>query len=134
MRAAETDAERPRPPGEERASLELDPAARAATLLAPPPGIAPPAPPPAGAPSAPSIDPNIAAELLERAAFWGDGTRGLARLRFGSRARAGLAGATVVLEHDGDSVRLRVDDSDDAELAGRLRDKLAARGVTLADE
>lgn len=133
-KAAPPDTERA--PSDERPSLDLDPAARAATLLAPPPFVAP-TPPPVSAPVATAIDPNVAAELLERAAFWGDGTRGLARLRFGSRARGGLAGATVVLEHDGDAVRLRVDDTSEADraaLADRLRDKLAARGVTLADD
>lgn len=112
--------------------LELDAAARTVAQLAPP---APPPPVTATAasatPSGPTIDPQLAQELVERAAFWGDGARGLARLRFGSKARAGLAGATVTLEHDGEAVRLRVDEVDDPELVTRLRERLAARGITV---
>lgn len=98
-------------------------------LLAPPP--APIAPAPSPTQPAP-IDPHLAAELVEKAAFWGDGTRGLARLRFGSKARAGLANATVTLEHDGDEVFLRVEGVDDA-TAEHLREMLAARGVRLGE-
>jgi len=75
------------------------------------------------------MDPTIAATFVEQAAFWGDGTRGLARLRFNGRARAGLAHATVTLEHDGDTVHLRVDGA--SELADDLRERLASRGIVV---
>ena len=110
----------------------LDNAARTALLLAPPqpPPIAPPT-----STSAPmtTIDPRLATELLEKAAFWGDGHRGVARLRFGKTARSGLSGATITLEHDGESIGIRIDDVDDPAVLDRLRTQLAARGVELRE-
>ena len=121
-----------RRPAEPDDPLELDPAARMVAQLAPPPST-PVVAAQQSSPGAPSIDPHLAHELVERAAFWGDGTRGLARLRFGGKARAGLSGATVTLEHDGESLRLRVDEADDPELAARLRQRLAARGLNVEE-
>jgi len=123
-------AARPRPV--EREQLDLDPSARTLAQLAPPMPVAPATPAPVQPSGTTAIDPNLAAELVERAAFWGDGARGLARLRFGSKARAGLAGGTVTLEHDGDVLRLRVEDVDDASLS-RLRERLAARGIEVEE-
>jgi len=112
---------------------ELDSAARTAVLLAPPPSAsASPMPAPAATPTR-HIDPQLAAELVEKAAFWGDGTRGVARLRFTGRARSGLANATITLEHDGDATHLRVEGVDDGDLE-RLRERLASRGVTISGE
>lgn len=101
-----------------RITPELDGAARTAVLLAPP---APP-PPPAIAPP-PTFNAQHL-EFVEKAAFWGDGQRGVARLRFGKSARGGLAGASVMLEHDGDTVHVRVEG--DPELAERLATRIAA--------
>ena len=115
-------------------AIELDSAARTAALLAPPAHLPPvPAAPPKTATTAPSLQPHVAAELLEKAAFWGDGTRGLARLRFNGRARAGLANATITLETDGDEMHLRVEGVDDGDLE-RLRERLAERGVKISGE
>ena len=131
---ASPDPARPKPTRsdehEREPPLELDIASRNAVLLAPPPMLTTPtAPSPT---QAAPIDPHLAAELVEKAAFWGDGTRGLARLRFGGKARAGLANATVTLEHDGDEVFLRVEGVDDA-TADHLREMLALRGVRLRE-
>jgi hypothetical protein len=123
---------------------ELDTASRAAALLGPPPiaqqqpladargcsdarGCAVPS-----ATSSSTI-PQLATELLEKAAFWGDGHRGVARLRFGKTARNGLAGASVTLEHDGDTIALRVDECTDPSVIDRLREQLAARGIELRE-
>jgi hypothetical protein len=103
-------------------------------LLAPPPSASPtPTTPKAATPTQQHIDPQLAAELVEKAAFWGDGTRGVARLRFTGRARSGLANATITLEHDGDATHLRVEGVDDGDLE-RLRERLASRGVTISGE
>ena len=114
----------------------LDPAARSAMLLAPPPSAAP-TPTPAF-PLAPSATAARTAEahalasaMVERAAFWGDGTRGLARLRFGANARHGLSGATVVLEHDGDKIALRIEDGEDDTATAKLVERLRARGLEI---
>ncbi len=115
----------------EEPARELDSAARTAALLAPPPHVAPA--PPAAPPSPVSVSQQLAVELVEKAAFWGDGTRGVARLRFNGRARAGLANATITLEHDGDEMHLRVEGID-PETEEQLRERLAARGVTLSGE
>jgi hypothetical protein len=99
--------------------------------------LAPPSSPIAKATIVPAEHPaavtthTLAPELLDQAAFWGDGSRGVARLRFGSRAKGGLAGATVTLEHDGEAVSLRIEG--DVELAETLRERLARKGVPLAD-
>jgi hypothetical protein len=74
---------------------------------------------------------TLAPELLDQAAFWGDGARGVARLRFGSRAKGALRGATVTLEHDGEALSLRVEG--DTELAETLRERLAKRGLKVED-
>lgn len=115
-------------PARPRDDVAVDTATRTAVLLSPPPS----APPPVTARPSP-IPHQLATELLEKAAFWGDGERGIARLRFGSRARAGLAGATVTLEHDGDAMHLRVEDCDDPALIEQLREQLARRGVVLSE-
>ncbi len=75
----------------------------------------------------------LAVALVERAAVWGDGERGVARLRLGSRAKGELAHATVLLEHDGERLRLRVDGGS-CELADHLRERLRARGLPVADD
>jgi hypothetical protein len=115
----------------------LDPAARSALLLAPPvpPGTPKPASPtldsvPASAQRAAEAH-ALATALVERAAFWGDGTRGLARLRFGHGARLGLSGATVVLEHDGEHLALRIEDVDDEAATEKLVERLRAKGLTV---
>jgi hypothetical protein len=113
--------------------LELDSAARTAVMLAPPAHSVPVAAPPPSSPTQQPIPHTLAAELLEKAAFWGDGTRGHARLRFNHRARAGLANATNTLEHDGDEMHLRVEGVDDGDLEN-LGERLAARGVTISGE
>jgi hypothetical protein len=64
----------------------------------------------------------LASALVERAAFWGDGSSGGARLRFGPNAKGGLAGATVILEHAGGRLRMRVEGADESALAARLGD------------
>lgn len=113
----------------------LDPLARNLAPLAPPasPAVTPiDAVAASVASSTTPSDPHVlATELLEAAAFWGDGTRGVARLRFGARASRGLSGATVALEHDGEVLRLRVDGAGEA--AEMLRERLAARGIPVAD-
>ncbi|MGZ3418679.1 MAG: hypothetical protein ACXVEE_12480 [Polyangiales bacterium] len=105
----------------------LDPMAR---LLAPP---SLPIPSPAAVPehAAAVTTHALAPELLDQAAFWGDGSRGVARLRFGSRAKGGLAGATVTLEHDGEALSLRIEG--DTEVAAMLRERLARKGLPIAD-
>jgi hypothetical protein len=75
---------------------------------------------------------TLAPELLDQAAFWGDGARGVARLRFGSRAKGALRGAMVTLEHDGEALSLRVEG--DSELAATLRERLAKRGLPIEDD
>lgn len=113
---------------------ELDSAARTATLLAPPAHVVTAAAPPPPLPATPpAIAQQLAVELVEKAAFWGDGTRGVARLRLNGRARAGLANATITLEHDGDEMHLRVDGVDE-ETEQQLRERLAQRGVTLSGD
>src|SRR5690606_19838790 len=96
-----------------RDEVVLDPSARSLAQLAPPATpaaattVTEAAPPPARA-----LDPTVMAAVVETAAFWGDGARGLARLRFGHRARGGLSGATVTLVHDDDAVSVRVEGAD----------------------
>jgi hypothetical protein len=88
---------------------------------------------PAPAPSAAAVvTQTLAPELLDQAAFWGDGARGVARLRFGSRAKGALRGAMITLEHDGEGLSLRVEG--DAELAATLRERLAKRGLPMEDD
>lgn len=114
--------------------LALDPALRSLAQLAPPaaPAAAPPAPAAPTATPAP-LDPSAMAAVVEAAAFWGDGARGLARLRFGHRARGGLAGATVTLTRaqDDGSLALRVEGAEDDEAIARLRARLATAGIAL---
>jgi hypothetical protein len=73
----------------------------------------------------------LANAVVERASFWGNGERGLARLRLGARAARGLEGATVVLEHDDGVVRLRIEGATEAAAEG-LRARLRARGIEVA--
>jgi hypothetical protein len=70
----------------------------------------------------------LATAVVERAALWGDGARGVARLRLGARAGRGLASATLTLEHDGERVRLRIEGAS-AEAAETLRARLRGRGI-----
>jgi hypothetical protein len=70
----------------------------------------------------------LASAVVERAAVWGDGTRGVARLRLGARASGGLASATIVLEHDGERLRVRVEGASDA-ASEALIERLRARGI-----
>lgn len=134
----------PPPPGSPRPNAEparrdpatddpLDSATRTAVLLAPPAPSATPLAAATTTTTTTTIDPRLASELLEKAAFWGDGHRGVARLRFGKTARSGLSGATITLEHDGESISLRVDGVDDPSVLDRLRAQLASRGVELRE-
>lgn len=131
--AAKSERAEPRPPPKEPSDAALDAAARTVAQLGPPapfatPPASPLAPPPLaspivpGAPSPAAVETQtLALELLDRAAFWGDGVRGIARLRFGTKARSGLAGATITLEHDGERLVVHADDPDvEARLRARL--------------
>ena len=69
----------------------------------------------------------MAQAVVEHAAVWGDGDQGLARLRMGSRARAGLSNRTVEVTADGDQIRVRVDGVEDHNL---LADWQARRAET----
>jgi hypothetical protein len=75
----------------------------------------------------------LASAVVERAAVWGDGERGVARLRLGGRASRGLASATITLEHDGERLRLRIDGGSE-EAAEALRARLRGRGIDVAEE
>jgi hypothetical protein len=105
--------------------------------IVPPPAFAPPALPIAPPPSPPTTahspaaqtTQTLAPEVLEQAAFWGDGSKGVARLRFGKNARGVLSGSSVTLEHDGESLRI-VGDPDAVEL---LRERLAKKGIVVDD-
>ena len=117
-------------------TFPLDSAARAAMQLAPPLHVtlrvehAQTSP---GSSALRASEVQAAAQaLVERAAFWGDGTRGVARLRFGAGARCGLSGATVVLEHDGDRLSMRVEGADDASTA-ELMQRMRRKGIAVAD-
>ena len=109
----------------------FDPTVRAAALLAPPPipttsdVIAQNASATeTGAGARAAEVQALASAMVETAAFWGDGRKGLARLRFGRDARGGLAGATVVLESDGGAISLHIEGADEATIAAieaRLR-------------
>jgi len=115
----------------------LDSATRASILLAPPTSASAassPAPASTAASTARMAEAQaLACAMVERASFWGDGTRGLARLRFGTNARLGLSGATVVLEHDGDKIALRIEDGEDASATAKLVERLRARGLNVDD-
>src|SRR5438270_1228070 len=94
----------------------VDPTVRALATFAPPLPLAPPLATiatiatNATTPDARTAELNaLAHATLDAASFWGDGHRGVARLRFGANARGGLAGATVVLEDDGGRMRLVVE-------------------------
>ncbi len=113
-----------------RDELVLDPSARSLAQLAPPASPAAIAPSEAPSPPARALDPTVMAAVVETAAFWGDGARGLARLRFGPRARGGLSGATVTLVQDDGAVAVRVEGADDAAVE-RLRDRLATAGIAI---
>lgn len=111
----------------------LDPSGRGALLLAPPvtstSSIAS-----TGSNASTTHEAARAAEIaalahltVDGASFWGNGTKGVARLRFGRDARGGLAGSTVTLEHDGERLSLSVEGLDD-ETASALRQRLGALG------
>jgi hypothetical protein len=74
---------------------------------------------------------EMAHALLDEAGLWGDGRAGVARLRFGQRGRSALAGATVTLQTDGGSLRLRVEGTDDADAASALAARLRSRGLSV---
>ena len=109
----------------------LDPTVRALAALAPPrPASCLAAPMPVPVPLGDALAREVhalALATLERAAFWGDGRQGVARLRFGARARGGLAGTTVTLEVTDGRVAVRVEGDDEA--ADALTARLRAAGM-----
>lgn len=125
----EPERERERPCAES-STPGLEPMAEPMLAPLPVPVATPPTAKPVEA-SAATATQTLAPELLDQAAFWGDGSRGVARLRFGSRARGGLAGATVTLEHDGEALSLRIEG--DSDVASALRERLARKGLPIED-
>jgi hypothetical protein len=124
---------RPREPYVDDDTL-LDRHAHTAALLAPP-STSPATRPTEVTPPPSALPPDahaIALEVVERLSIWGDGTRGLARLRFGGRARGGLAGASVSIEQDESSVVVRVDGASPPDLEA-LRERLARLGVEVEE-
>lgn len=138
--------QRPRVPGEERQASEdpsaaredgletawdpLDPAARHAALLGPPPAIAPGAAPAQElAPRARVSMEELLPQLVRRIAWAGDRRKGTVQLELGAGRHAG----TVVTVHaDGGRLRVELDGPGDVEeLRSRIGERLRRHGLEI---